>query len=329
MKKEDVEQLKKLINEIINDVENNSIKLTVALKKCHRIFNKVNHPEFEKFVKREIEGSFADENVPSYRIKNSEPIGIFINKYNGIKDHVPLNFEPLLKNNSNINKRPLVYSIPEMEEYLEKTELKELKIEFTQAQLELIKPLVYDSQNVWELKSAYFRYPFASFSQIITMTQNKLIEYLLNIEKTLDRNNDIKGENFFENGEQFSAITALGEIVSNAIDEIILIDSYIDEKTLHFFSNKKANIKLKILTLSKSNNDRLKLFIDAFNSEYQNLEVQSSNAFHDRFLIIDQQFYYHIGASIKDVGKKTFMFTSIEEDFIQKSLKEKFDNEWK
>jgi len=333
MKKTEVDKIKKLIDEIIGSVENNSTKLSVALKKCKRIFKRIKNQEFEDFVNREIEGNFTDDNIPDYRTKNAEPIGVFQNRFNGITNHVPLNYTSLIDQANldpdTIYKRPLPFSIPEIEDYLDKTELKELMIGYTQGQLDLIKPfLETDANNGWDIKTAYFKFSYSTFSQIIAVTQNQLIEYLLKIEKDLNRYEELENENFFEDGEHFSAIIKLNDILKNAKREIILIDGYTDEKTLQFFSIKKPHIKIKILTSKKSNNERFKLFIDAFNSEHQNLEVKSSNSFHDRFVIIDQELFFHIGASIKDAGKKAFMFTRIEESFMQNAVMDKFKKEW-
>ena len=70
------------------------------------------------------------------------------------------------------------------------------------------------------------------------------------------------------------------------------------------------------------------VFIEAFNKQHQNLEVKSTSAFHDRFIILDKTNFYHFGASLKDAGHKGFMFSKIEENFIKNILLENIEIEW-
>jgi hypothetical protein len=83
-------------------------------------------------------------------------------------------------------------------------------------------------------------------------------------------------------------------------------------------SEKSKNVRVTIIT--QSNTSIKKLDIEKFNEQYEKLEMKMSNDFHDRFLIIDQNELYHIGASLKDLGKKCFAFSVIEEKNLLKSL---------
>lgn len=318
-----IEELGSIIKEIITQTENDDILFSQALIKSKRIIKKLKHAELEEFVNRELEGKFTEDNVPEYRKYIAEPIGIFQNKYNGQTQHVTLEFDKFLEQ-SGID-RDIIYlktlnnSIPTIEDYLQKTETKELYIEFSSGQLDIArKYLQQDADNGWILKSGMFKLPFSAFTEILSKTKSRFIDILLNIEDELSVPSLQKKESFYEKGTPFDALMELSNITSNAKMELILIDAYIDEKTLNFFSSKKPHIKLKILTNKKSLNPKFELFIYSFNSQYQNLEIKTSNNFHDRFIIIDQLHFYHIGASIKDAGKLTFMFTKVEDSSMSK-----------
>ena len=99
-----------------------------------------------------------------------------------------------------------------------------------------------------------------------------------------------------------------------ANSKIKIIDNYVDDSILKMLSKKKTNVEVVILTLEKSN--ILKLDIQKFNKEYPVLKVAKINSFHDRFIIIDNKELYHLGASIKDLGKKCFGINKIEDEEI-------------
>jgi len=92
-------------------------------------------------------------------------------------------------------------------------------------------------------------------------------------------------------------------------------------------TGKKSTVPVNILT--KSVDPALKVAAIAFNKQYGGLAIRMSKAFHDRFVIIDNKDFYHFGASIKDVGKRGFMFSRIEEEHVIKAIQEKLSEEWK
>jgi hypothetical protein len=122
-----------------------------------------------------------------------------------------------------------------------------------------------------------------------------------------------KQDIFFE-GQIFVAHKFIVDLIKQASKSIILIDNYIDENVLTLLSNKNKDVSIKIYTANLS--DKLILAKDKFNKQYDNLEIKEFKKSHDRFLIIDKQ-AYHIGASLKDVGKKWFCFSKIEKDSIK------------
>ena len=96
--------------------------------------------------------------------------------------------------------------------------------------------------------------------------------------------------------------------------EIILIDNYIDLSVLDRLSQKNTGVKVTIYT--KKDTPIKKLDIDKFNTQYPTLLIKHTSTMHDRFLILDNTEIYHIGASIKDLGKKCFGFTQMEDAVI-------------
>ena len=113
----------------------------------------------------------------------------------------------------------------------------------------------------------------------------------------------------FYDGEVFDAYVFIAGIIKNAKKSIKLIDDYIDETVLTLFSkNKKIKVTIYTSMISK----QLKLDIDKYNSQYCPIEIVTFKNSHDRFLIIDENAIYHIGASLKDLGKKWFGFSKMD-----------------
>lgn len=117
-------------------------------------------------------------------------------------------------------------------------------------------------------------------------------------------------QGIFYDGQIFDAYAFASELVRKAKTSIILIDNYCDDITLTHLS--KADPKVKITILTKNISKQLKLDIEKYNAQYKNLEAKEFNSSHDRFLILDEKEIYHIGASLKDLGKKWFAFSLLE-----------------
>lgn len=141
--------------------------------------------------------------------------------------------------------------------------------------------------------------------------QDKKIEKIFDIIE--DKNiQPIQG--IFYNGQIYGAYVFVNDLLKEAKKEVILIDNYIDNTILTLFS-KYPNINFTIIT--KNISKQLKLDIDKYNSQYKNVIVKTSNKFHDRFLLIDNKDAYHIGASLKDLGKKVFGFSKIDIELLR------------
>jgi len=120
---------------------------------------------------------------------------------------------------------------------------------------------------------------------------------------------------FFDN-QVFDAYQLASKIIRSAEKSIVLIDNYIDETTITHLSKKKNGVKILLLTPKISK--QLELDIQKANSQYGNFEVKVFNKSHDRFLIIDgTKEVYHLGASLKDLGKKWFAFSKMDKNSVE------------
>ncbi|MFY9088533.1 virulence RhuM family protein [Arcobacter aquimarinus] len=130
-----------------------------------------------------------------------------------------------------------------------------------------------------------------------------------NISNSLENNSLKSKQGIFYDGQIFDAYVFINDLLKLATNEIILIDNYIDETVFIIFS-KYPNIKIKIYTANISK--QLKLDFQKYQTQYNNIEIIEFKNSHDRFLILDKKEIYHLGASLKDLGKKWFAFSKLE-----------------
>ena len=123
----------------------------------------------------------------------------------------------------------------------------------------------------------------------------------------------------FFKGQMWDATSCIEEIISKAEKSIKLIDNYVDRKTLDLLSRKKPEIPVEIHTSEKNCNLTEKEISD-FSNQYGPLVIRTTDEFHDRFMILDNRELYHIGASIKDAGKKAFEISLNEDEQILKGI---------
>jgi len=141
-------------------------------------------------------------------------------------------------------------------------------------------------------------------------TDNK-VQYLFEaMEKQALKPN----QGIFFNGQVFDAWVFISELVKKAQSSLILIDNYVDETVLALFAKKKKGVTVTIYTQNISR--ALQEDVGKFNIQYDGLTLHHFNASHDRFLLIDKNEVYHIGASLKDLGKKWFAFSKMEKDSL-------------
>lgn len=115
---------------------------------------------------------------------------------------------------------------------------------------------------------------------------------------------------FFE-GQLFDAFSLLSDLVGRAEREIVLVDGYVDVRTLNILAKKREGVAATVYT---SGNRLTQGDIDVFNAQYPPLEVRRTKTFHDRFLVLDGSTAYHIGASLKDAGRKCFAINLVQDE---------------
>ena len=134
------------------------------------------------------------------------------------------------------------------------------------------------------------------------------------------RSIEIPNPGVFFDGQVFDAYKLASKIIRSAKKSVLLIDNYINEDTLVQLSKKSKEVK--VVLLCKIISKQLKLDVKKANEQYGNFEIKHFNKSHDRFLIIDEDEVYHLGASLKDLGKKWFAFSKMDKTSVLNILKE-------
>ena len=159
----------------------------------------------------------------------------------------------------------------------------------------------------------------AQVFQRLDRIEYKQLETDHKIEQIFDKLEErsvIPKQNIFFDGQIFDAYQFVSSLIKNAKTEIVLIDNYVDESVLTMLDKRDAAVKATIYT--KQISAQFQLDINRHNAQYAPVDVQAFNKAHDRFLIIDDS-VYHIGASLKDLGKKWFAF-SLMQDLTPQNL---------
>ena len=161
------------------------------------------------------------------------------------------------------------------------------------------------------------------FEKVVSI-ENKMDKKFIEQDKKFDiifdqlqLEENIKQRIFFQ-GQIYDAYSLIVDIIKKASKKILIIDNYVDDSILNMLTKKKNNVEVVILTSNKSNIQNID--IQKFNKEYPLLKVAKTNKFHDRFIVIDNKEMYHLGASIKDLGKKCFGINKIEDMQIIKQI---------
>lgn len=138
--------------------------------------------------------------------------------------------------------------------------------------------------------------------------------------KALEAKNEIPNQGVFFDGQIFDAYEFASKIIRSAKESIVLIDNYVDESTLTHLSKKQKGVQ--VLLLTKTISKQLQLDLKKANAQYGNFEAKTFTQSHDRFLIIDGKVVYHLGASLKDLGKKWFAFSKLEAKTVKNIMNE-------
>ena len=157
----------------------------------------------------------------------------------------------------------------------------------------------------------------ASIFQRLDTLQTNQIQYKIETDekfnkifRAIDSNEMKPKQGIFYNGQIFDAYVFINDLIKGAKKSIVLIDNYLDESVLTILSKRDKKCDATIYT----NNilRQLKLDLKKYNSQYPTIEMKKFSLSHDRFLIIDDREVYHIGASLKDLGKKWFAFSKMD-----------------
>jgi Cu/Ag efflux pump CusA len=146
----------------------------------------------------------------------------------------------------------------------------------------------------------------------LSSIENKLIEHDQKFNKLFSalENSELPQRGMYFDGQVYDAYQFVSDVIKNAKSSIILIDNYIDDSVLTLFSKRKKNVTATIYTASISK--QLRLDLEKHNAQYPEVKAELFKQSHDRFLIIDEKELYHIGASLKDLGKKWFAFSRMD-----------------
>ena len=167
----------------------------------------------------------------------------------------------------------------------------------------------------------YIQNGYAINNHKITEQRLFALENDMQFIKSKIKNNSLEfNQNIFFDGQIYDAYSFVNDLIKLAKSEIVLIDNYIDDTVFTLFS-KYPNINFTIYTSTISK--QLKLDFEKYSKQYKNISLKTFKSSHDRFLIIDKKEIYHLGASLKDLGKKWFAFSkmSFDIDLIFNRLK--------
>ncbi len=126
-------------------------------------------------------------------------------------------------------------------------------------------------------------------------------------------------QGIFYDGHIFDAHVFVSKVIKRANKSIVLVDNFVDENVLQLLTKRKKSVSVTIYT--KTISESLKQDLVKYNAQYKNKEqeikIKSFKKAHDRFLVIDERVVYHLGASLKDLGKKWFAFSKFEKDSFE------------
>ena len=135
------------------------------------------------------------------------------------------------------------------------------------------------------------------------------------LQDSLSRFKEKTNEIYFD-GQIYDAYSKIKDILSEAKNEIIIIDAYADKTVLDLI----RNLKIKVTLIVKTKTLLTKTDIAKYNSQYNNLKIIYNDTFHDRYFILDKNIVYHCGTSINHAGSKTFSINKLEDNLVKETL---------
>lgn len=157
----------------------------------------------------------------------------------------------------------------------------------------------------------------------LELKQNQTDQKVERVLNALEEKSTLPKQGLFYDGQVFDAWHFVSDLVRSATRSIILIDNYIDDSTLSLFT--KCKPKVSVVLCTKTISSKLEHDVKKYNAQYAPILLKQFSAAHDRFLILDEKTVYHIGASLKDLGKKWFAFSKLHMnsvDILDKLKKE-------
>ncbi|MEY8285348.1 ORF6N domain-containing protein [Lachnospiraceae bacterium 50-23] len=168
------------------------------------------------------------------------------------------------------------------------------------------------------------------FERISTVELRQL-EYQKQTDEKLEQifeyisEHEESSQKVFFDGQIYDAFSLIVNLIQKAYKEITLIDGYVDVGTLNLLSKKKSDVAVTIYTQKQTK--LTKADVKNFNAQYPTLKIKYTKVFHDRFLILDRTIAYHVGASLKDAGKKCFGINLIQDASIIKDILQRLELE--
>ena len=165
----------------------------------------------------------------------------------------------------------------------------------------------------------------------ISNVELKQLEYQKQTDEKLEQifeyisEHEEASQKIFFDGQIYDAFSLIVSLIQKAEKEITLIDGYVDVGTLNLLAKKNEGVSVTVYTHQRTRLSNID--VANFNAQYPTLEVKYTSVFHDRFLILDGKTAYHIGASLKDAGKKTFGITLINDESITKDILQRLELE--
>lgn len=150
--------------------------------------------------------------------------------------------------------------------------------------------------------------------QRLNLVETKQIEADIKFEKifnALEDKNQIPAKGLFFDGQIFDAYVLVSKIIQSAKSSIILIDNYLDESILIMLNNRNKDVKVDLFSSNISK--EFLLALKKYEAQNPTIQVTKLSNSHDRFMIIDGKELYHFGASLKDLGKKWFAFSRLDD----------------
>ena len=192
----------------------------------------------------------------------------------------------------------------------------------------VLKGEIADQQSIFIMRAfremRHFIANNALLFEKVSHIELKQLEYEKNTDERFDKvfqyieDHAEAEQKIFFDGQIYDAFSLITSIIHKAKKEIILIDGYVDVNTLNILAKKNTGVDVKIYTYASARLTNVDT--ETFNAQYPTLTVNKTQVFHDRFIILDGKTAYHVGASIKDAGKKCFGISLIDDPGVVADL---------